>query len=288
MPAPKNWVLSNTTVAAAFVGALAAFGVSAEAGPKLENPTGTSLQQRVAAAYAEGCPDLPHVSWWDTSHKKIVKYVDDRFDGDWDPYIHRWINYRIKMQRIFNADGTAVVKSRGVRLSGERLAHHIGDIDRRIRVTQCLKVKFGGKTAALNDGRKDGSATGGAGGDVIQTGRAKAQLASMVKGDPVQVSEISETELNIEIVAKCIKKTPVFQVTNLGSKWPRSGAIGIYRTVGKTKMTERRVRLANSQRMTFKAWQNGKPATGEVGLWLDPAWTRRGFAYDSRITCSAS
>ena len=104
----------------------------------------------------------------------------------------------------------------------------------------------------------------------------------------VLVSEIDEARLNVEIVARCDKRTPVFQITNLGEKWPRTGTIGLYRSGGSAKLTERRVRLANSQQMIFKARQGSKSAASEVGLWLNPAWAKRGFAYDSSINCSTS
>jgi hypothetical protein len=106
-----------------------------------------ALHQKTARAAA--CPALPSVTWWDTSHRKIITYVDQKFQGDWDPYIDRWENYRNKMQGILDRSGTALVKSRNIRLKGLELAAHIEDIDLRIHITRCLKVKHGGRMALL-------------------------------------------------------------------------------------------------------------------------------------------
>jgi hypothetical protein len=97
------------------------------------------------AAHAAGCPNLPHVSWWDTSPEKIVRYVDQAFRGEWESYIARWEDYRFRMEQIYDANGAALVKSRNLRLEGQELARHIQDIDQRLSVTRCLKDKFGGK-----------------------------------------------------------------------------------------------------------------------------------------------
>jgi hypothetical protein len=106
---------------------------------------GLILLTFATAAEAESCPNLPSVSWWDTSPDKIVRYVDQAFRGEWEPYIARWEDYRFRMEQIHQANGAAVVRSRNLRLEGEQLARHIQDIDQRLQVTRCLKEKYGGK-----------------------------------------------------------------------------------------------------------------------------------------------
>jgi len=98
-----------------------------------------------ADAIAKSCPRLPEVAWWDTTPQKIIEYVDQTFQGDWDPYIAKWESYRIRMTQISQSNGAAVVKSRGLRLEGDTLVDHIRDIDQRLKVTRCLKDHFGGK-----------------------------------------------------------------------------------------------------------------------------------------------
>lgn len=222
---------------------------------------------------ASACPPLPKVAWWKTSHAKIVKYVDKKYNGEWEPYIDKWINYQSKMQKIYDRDGTATVKSRDLRLKGETLAKHIGEIGQRIAVTQCLKSKYAGRMAA--NGLTNGTAKGGAENDII----AKA-------GKEVRVAEVSEGRLDLEINARCDGRTPIFQITNLGDKWPRLAAISLYRTNGKAMVTKRRMKMDSSQQATFKMRKRGKALKGEIGMFIQPSWTKRGFKYDSKIRCS--
>ena len=98
-----------------------------------------------ADAIAKSCPRLPEVAWWATTPQKIIEYVDQTVQGDWDPYIAKWESYRIRMTQISQSNGAAVVKSRGLRLEGDSLVDHIRDIDQRLKVTRCLKDHFGGK-----------------------------------------------------------------------------------------------------------------------------------------------
>ena len=106
----------------------------------------TRAQQAIEAKLAS-CPDLPNVIWWKTTRIKIVNYVDFKYRGNWVPYIQKWETYKRKMQGILDSDGTALVRSRNIRLHGDELADHIQEIERRLEVTQCLKSKFSGQLA---------------------------------------------------------------------------------------------------------------------------------------------
>ena len=87
-------------------------------------------------AHAAACPGLPDVAWWKSSHEKIVQHVDQHFHGKWDIYINRWKDYRDKMRLILREDGTAIVRSRGVKLKGASLELHIRNNETRIRITK--------------------------------------------------------------------------------------------------------------------------------------------------------
>jgi hypothetical protein len=106
----------------------------------------TRAQQSIEAKLAS-CPNLPNVSWWKTTRIKIVNYVDLKYRGNWVPYIQKWETYKQKMQGILASNGTALVKSRNIRLYGDKLAFHIKEIERRLEVTKCLKDKFSGQLA---------------------------------------------------------------------------------------------------------------------------------------------
>jgi len=115
----------------------------------LDTRADTPAQQAIEAKMA-GCPDLPDVAWWRTTRIKIVNYVDLKYRGNWVPYIQKWEDYKQKMQGILASNGTALVKSRNIRLEGDNLASHIQEIERRLEVTKCLKRKFSGQLAYNN------------------------------------------------------------------------------------------------------------------------------------------
>ena len=126
-------------------------------------------------AQAASCPDLPEVAWWKTNHDKIVDYVEHRYEGKWEPYLDKWRDYRNQMRAIHEKDGTAIVKSRGIRLRGATLKKHISDVEKRILVTQCLQEKHGGRLAASNPA--DGHSISGAGRSIAGVFRAATQQA---------------------------------------------------------------------------------------------------------------
>ena len=135
-------------------------------------------------AQAATCPALPIVSWWKTSHDMIVQHVDQQYNGQWDFYIAKWRSYRDKMKIILHKEGTAIVKSRGVRLKGKSLEKHISDVEQRIRITLCLKEKHGGRLASLN-GKGDQSILGHRANRVVAILKAaKRQAIHLAKFSP--------------------------------------------------------------------------------------------------------
>ncbi len=249
-------------------------------------------------AQAASCPDLPEVAWWKTNHDKIVDYVEQRYEGKWEPYLDKWRDYRNKMRAIHAKDGTAIVKSRGIRLRGANLEKHIGDVEKRILVTQCLQEKHGGRLAASNPA--DGHSISGAGSSIAGVFRAATQqalqFASLPRSQIARSTKASfwadETSngiihdvLDLKVSATCHGRMPVFTVTNLGDRWPRLGVINIYQTDGRTMVTKRRLKLDTAQQATFNVLKRGRALAGEVGVWIQPSWTDRQFQYDAKITC---
>ena len=144
-------------------------------------------------AHAATCPALPDVAWWQTTHDKIVRHVDHHYGGKWDPYIEKWEGYRDKMQTILDKEGTAIVKSRGVRLKGAALKKHIRHVEKRIRITRCLKLKNSGQLASLNSlGNQELNLTGNGVAIVYQAAKqqafylAKATNYTLTKADKVR------------------------------------------------------------------------------------------------------
>lgn len=262
--------------------------------------TGTMIMttQPNNEAQAASCPDLPEVAWWKTNHDKIVNYVEQRYKGKWEPYLNKWRDYRNKMLAIHEKDGTAIVKSRGIRLRGATLKKHIGDVEKRIIVTQCLQEKHGGRLVASHPAH-DYPITG-AGRTLAGVFRAAKQQALQFASMPdSQIASSTKASFRVEktsngvirdildlvVAATCRERTPVFTVTNLGDRWPLQGDVIIYQTDGKAMVTKRRLKLDAAEQATFNVNKRGRPLVGEVGVWIKPSWTERPFKYDAKITC---
>ena len=85
-----------------------------------------------------GCPRLPAVEWWTVNdHVSVVHYIQDKHDGDWQPYIRKWTRQYDKMRDIHDRGSTAVTRD-GHRLSSQKLATHIIKIENRLAVIRCL------------------------------------------------------------------------------------------------------------------------------------------------------
>jgi len=90
--------------------------------------------------------------------------------------------------------------------------------------------------------------------------------------------------LQMEITSTCTDKGSLFRIVNRGQKWPRNGVLHIYFADDKTPMTDRRIRLAPNQKVSFvidRKKSQGRP----VGMWVEPEWYNRDFAYDAKTSC---
>ncbi len=138
------------------------------------------------------------------------------------------------------------MKSRGLKLKGAALKRHIAEIEKRIEITECL--------------RDADPRTG-------------------------EVVAIKAREIDLKVTTRCDGRTAVFELVNRGRKWPKPAGVALYRVADKKLLTRRRMRLANNQIATFRMGGRGKPVGGEVGLFIEPGWFEREFAYDAKILC---
>ena len=93
------------------------------------------------------------------------------------------------MQKIYDRDGSATVKSRDLRLSGDTLARYIKEYDIRIDVTRFLKWCHEGRLVQMTPHltRRGGPVSGG---DTIARSTAFSQGA-----------EVTDAKLDLEIKA---------------------------------------------------------------------------------------
>ncbi len=109
-----------------------------------------------SAAFA-ACPDFPAVPWWGkVSHDSVKSYVARKYDGDWTPYVKKWERQLSRMTKVRDGGRTAVIKSRNIRLSGDRLSIYVEQIRQRVAITRGLAQEIteaASIKAASGDGR---------------------------------------------------------------------------------------------------------------------------------------
>lgn len=214
-----------------------------------------------SAQEASRCPKLSDVEWWTNTIPEVRRVVAASYNGSWESYIDRWIQQRRDLQVAYDAGNSVEIKSRGLVFRNDDLKDYIAQVDERIKTLECLKKEFPTEAAA-----------------------ARPQQPAQDLPPAQKVETIEGKELSVEVAALCEGKIATFQITNLGELWPRLAEISIYRTDTNGKITQRRLRMTNSQQMIFKVPEASKDA-GEVGVFIEPTWYERVFRYDATIKC---
>ena len=215
-------------------------------------------------AAAAACPELAKVAWWTNTIPEVRQTVKASFQDNWDAYIARWQRYRADLQKEYDNSGAVRIRSHDVVFRGEDLKAYIATVDERIATLECLKREIG-------DAELANFATA-AGGPQTETPQDEAKL-------------VEKQELAVKISATCRDGLAVFQITNLGNKWPRLGEISLYRTDTNGMLSQRRARMVEGQEMLVTVPAHVARGIGEVGLYIEPAWYSRKFEYDARISC---
>lgn len=226
-------------------------------------------QERAAAS---ACQPLPQVSWWTSNQQDVVTLVDQRYGGDWDSYIERWDAYRRRMQAIYDKGSAAIVKSQDLHLEGEALAKHIDDIKARISATKCLALENGAQNLE--------NFQTAAGGDPAQQIEPREPIVSTLELAAAD-GKVYETKIS----ASCDEKSAIFQVANLGGKWPKTAMVTLFTEDGKTMISERQLRLSDQQNVMFQAKHDTRKRNGNVRLRIDPTWTGQQASYEAAIIC---
>lgn len=115
-------------------------------------------------------------------------------------------------------------------------------------------------------------------------GVGKASAAELIA--QTQIAVAPPAFLRMEITSACIDGGAVFNLTNRGGKWPRTGYLKLYYADDKTLIGKRRLRLAGNQRVSFVVKDKilaGRP----VAVWVEPEWYQREFEYDASMNCSS-
>lgn len=100
-----------------------------------------------------------------------------------------------------------------------------------------------------------------------------------------EIALVRPVFLQLEITASCTERGAVFKIINHGPKWPQKSVFRLYRATGKLLVTERSLRLAEGQKVSFvvkhKVMQGNRFA-----VWVDPSWYKREMKFDASIRCS--
>ena len=90
--------------------------------------------------------------------------------------------------------------------------------------------------------------------------------------------------LNMKVSVSCKNGDATFTITNKGAAWPGVGNFSVFSTAATVLMRQRRMRLGEGQRITFRVLGVAGDSP-ELGLWVNPSWFKRRFDYDAKITC---
>jgi hypothetical protein len=114
---------------------------------------------------------------------------------------------------------------------------------------------------------------------------AAATLAALAGVGPVALAEAGTAPpIDLDFAAVCSEGSANFKMTNKGHAWPTAGNFNVYRVDGDRMVTQRRMRLAANQVVSFKVKATPGIPTA-LGLFVEPEWYSRDFRYDATLTC---
>lgn len=90
-------------------------------------------------------------------------------------------------------------------------------------------------------------------------------------------------EISVRTVATCNGNDAQFEIVNMGERWPGMAKVALLRADNHAVISERVIRMATGQSVKFRARE--APDTIGVGLWIEPDWYTREFAFDEVIHC---
>lgn len=97
------------------------------------------LPEAAAGTPVPACAAFPSAPWWSgLSHAKGERHVARKHGGDWRPYIAKWERQQAKLENVLWRGSSVVIRGRGVRLGGQRLARYIRQVEARLAVSRCL------------------------------------------------------------------------------------------------------------------------------------------------------
>lgn len=90
------------------------------------------------------CAPLPEIDWLISDQSKLALIVEQRYDGEWSKYVAKWEKHLKSMEDIHGRGSTAILRSRGLRFSGQGLADYIELLRARLGSLRCLAGEANG------------------------------------------------------------------------------------------------------------------------------------------------
>lgn len=227
------------------------------------------------------CDQIPALKiWGGMTNVRVERYIVSKHEGDWQPYVDHLAKQLANIKKIQKSGKTAQVRYKGkvIRLSGDRLDAYVSASAKRHQVINCLAEE-----ALEQDMENLDNFSTAAGGsdesDEVEVPTVNARVS-------VQKANVKADVLRLKVATSCENGSSVFKITNAGENWPKSSIFAIYRLSGETKqvISSRRMRLKGNQTSSFRIKASKNP-TGELGLFIDPSWYKRKFAYDAVARC---
>ena len=130
------------------------------------------------AASAAECPSFPTAALWgEIDHGKASRYVANKHDGDWSPYVKKWKRQLSKVETIWDGGGTIVFKKQDVKLENEDLGIYVEKLRERVSIIECLAEEDAIRVAEAAEAADLASFSTAAGGP------ADTQVAARVETD---------------------------------------------------------------------------------------------------------
>jgi len=233
-------------------------------------------------AAAANCGTIPQLEiWGKMTNARVEQYVEKKLKGDWQPYLDHLAEQLANVRKIQAEGRDAQMRYNGklVRLSGQLLETYVAASEKRFAVVQCLAD--GGQDLNVADLVNFATA---AGSDTATDESREVEIPAAAL--PMENAAVTTGPVQLDISTSCENGNAIFKVTNRGGAWPKSSIFAIYRMGNETKevVSSRRMRLNPNQSSTFRIKASKNP-TGQLGMYVDPAWYKREFAYDATVRC---
>lgn len=232
-------------------------------------------------AFAQSqCPPFPEVEWWkNLNHETTQRYVVAKYNGDWNSYVAKWQRQLSIIENIYARGKAAVVRSTGTRLSGEALRQYIINIERRLAVIECLAAEAGTGTVAAPTAPTLRPTKPTRGRAVIKPPPGPMPLPEdqQFQGDSTEITvpvpgSGADAKLAVEISTRCEGSDTIFRVINRGALWPRPSVFKVTRTNDGATLSERRIRMASGQSISFRV-----QSADSMELRITPPWNPDDF-----------